>query len=48
MNKYKFKVTMVVEVEAFEESDAWDALQENFGIGEEYGVTVTSCEFDVA
>lgn len=45
MEKYRYKVSLVVEVEAFDESDAWDAVQDAFGIGEELGVTVTDCEY---
>ncbi len=45
MEKYKYQVKLTVEVEAFDESDAWDAVQDAFGIGEELGVTVTDCEY---
>lgn len=45
MDKWKWKVNLQVEVEAYDESDAWDALQDAFGIGENMGVTVTSCEY---
>lgn len=45
MNSFKYEVKLVVEVEAFDESDAWEALQDNFGIGESSGVIVTDCEY---
>lgn len=45
MNTYSYTVKMTVQVEAFDESDAWDAVQDAFGIGEDLGVTVTSCEY---
>lgn len=47
MEKYKYKVELIVEVEAFDEDDAWDALQDNFGIGEAGpGITIIECEWD--
>lgn len=45
MNKYTYKVTLVAEIEAFDESDAWDAVQDAFGVGENMGVLVTDCEY---
>lgn len=46
MNKYTYKVTLVVAVEAFDEDDAFDALQDCFGIGENgAGITVEECEW---
>lgn len=45
MEKYKYQVQLTVEVEAFDESDAWDAVQETFGVGETGAVTVTDCEY---
>lgn len=45
MNTFKYQVILNVEVEAFDESDAWDAVQDNFGIGENAGVVVTDCEY---
>lgn len=45
MDKFKYKVTLVVEVEAFDDSDAWDALQETFGTGEEGCINVIECEY---
>lgn len=45
MNIFRYEVKLVVEVEAFDDSDAWEAVQDHFGIGEETGVTVTDCEY---
>lgn len=45
MNTYRYKITQTVEVEAFDESDAWDAIQDEFGVGEQMGVTVLTCEY---
>lgn len=44
MEKYKYKVTLVVEVDAFDANDAWEAVQDAFGIGDNGGVTVTDFE----
>jgi hypothetical protein len=46
MNKFKYEVTLTVEVEAFDESDAWEAIQDNFGIGDATGLTVLTCEWE--
>lgn len=45
MDKFKYKITLSVEVEAFDESDAWDALQEIFGTGDEGAVHIIECEY---
>lgn len=45
MNTYKYKVELVVEVEAFDESDAWDAVQETYGVGQDMGIRVVDCEY---
>lgn len=45
MKTYKYVVKLVVEVEAFDDSDAWDAVQDAFGIGDNMGVMVTECEY---
>jgi hypothetical protein len=45
METFEYTVKMTVQVDAFDESDAWDALQDAFGIGESFGVTVTDCEY---
>ena len=45
MEKYTYKVTLTIEVEAFDESDAWDAVQDAFGVGEQTGVQVVDCNY---
>lgn len=45
MDKFKYTVKLAVEIEAFDESDAWDAIQEAFGIGQTGAVMVTDCEY---
>ena len=45
METYKYQVKLEVTVEAFDESDAWSAVQDSFGIGEDLGLTVTKCEY---
>lgn len=45
MNTFKYEVKLTIEVEAFDEADAWEAVQDNFGVGENYGVTVVDCEY---
>jgi len=45
MNKYKYEVKLFVEVEAFDEGDAWNAIQDAYGVGEEFGISVTDCEY---
>lgn len=46
MKKYEYRVILKVEVEAFDESDAWEALQDTFGVGEQNGVTITDCSWE--
>jgi hypothetical protein len=45
VDTFKWKVELEVEVQAFNESDAWDALQDEFAVGEQMGFKVTACEF---
>lgn len=45
MNTYKYEVKLFVEVEAFDSADAWNAVQDAYGIGEEFGISVTDCEY---
>lgn len=45
MNTYRYKIVQTVEVEAFNESDAWDAIQDEFGVGEQMGIKVIDCEY---
>lgn len=41
MNTYTFTLEVKVEVEAYNEADAEDAVQDVFGRGEDCGITVT-------
>lgn len=45
MITYRYTVKLTVEIDAFDESDAWDAVQDAFGVGENMGVKVTECEY---
>lgn len=45
MDKYKFRVTLDVEVEAFDAEDAFDKLQDAIGAGDDLGVNVTDCDY---
>lgn len=45
MNKFRYSVILTVEVEAFDASDAWDVLQDNFGIADEGDIVVVDCEY---
>lgn len=45
MNVYRYRVTLEVEVEAFDSTDANDAMQDAFGPGENCGTTITNCEY---
>lgn len=45
METFKYQVMLEVEVSAFDEGDAWEALQDAFGIGETGAVLVTDCEY---
>lgn len=45
MKKYVYTIKLEVEVEAFDDSDAWDAVQDAFGVGATGAVTVTDCEY---
>ena len=44
MNKFEYTVTLKVVVEAFDEVDAQDAVQDVFGLGDNLGILVTDCE----
>lgn len=41
METYEFEVTLKVRVEAYEQSDAEDAVSDVFATGDELGLTVT-------
>ncbi len=38
MEKFRYKIELVVEIDAFDSNDAWEAVQDNFGIGDQGGV----------
>lgn len=46
MKTFQYVVTLKVEVEAFDEADAFDALQDEIAIGEVGAVTITECEYE--
>lgn len=45
MKKFKYEVELAVEVEAWDEADAWEALQDVFSVGDQYGIKVVECEY---
>jgi hypothetical protein len=45
METFEYTVKLTVTVEAFDDSDAWEAVQDAFGVGEQMGVVVTDCEY---
>lgn len=45
MDTFKFKVEMMVEVPAFNESDALSTLMDTYAVGENCGTTVVDCEY---
>lgn len=44
MDTFKYKVVLEVEVEAFDANDAWEAIQDSFGLGDNGATTVTDFE----
>lgn len=48
MNTYEYTVELKVKVEAYDESDAKDLLEDAFGLGEDCGVTIESATFHEA
>lgn len=48
MDKYKFSVELVVEVEAFDEFDAEEAVRDEFGLGTSGSVEVLESEIGSA
>lgn len=46
MNTYRYTVTLEVEVDSFDEGDAWEMLQDAFGVGENCGTNVIECEYE--
>jgi hypothetical protein len=45
METYRYSVKLIVDIDAWDDSDAWEALQEAFGIGDQLGVTVIECNY---
>ena len=45
MKTYTYEVTMIIEVDAFDEGDAWEMLQDAYGVGENLGTRVVECEY---
>lgn len=47
MKRFTYKLNLTVEVDAFDADDAWEALQDTFGVGASgEGITVTECEWE--
>lgn len=44
MEKFKYKVQLTVEVEAFDAGDAWEAVQDTFGLGSNGSLDVIDFE----
>ena len=44
MNKYKYSVNLVVEVEAFSPIDAEEAVRDTFGLGDQCGIEIVESE----
>ena len=47
MKTYRYKIELTVEVEAFDEGDAWEAVEEHIGVGgdSDSGITIADCEY---
>lgn len=46
MNKFRYSVNLVVEVEAFDPIDAEEAVRDAFGLGDQCGVEIIESEID--
>lgn len=44
MRKFKFAVSLMVEVEAFDHLDAEEIIRDTFGLGEDCGLTIVESE----
>lgn len=44
MRTFKYSVDLVVEVDAFNEIDAQEAVQDAFGLGDVYGLRIVESE----
>lgn len=46
MNKKRYQIIVTAEVEAFDEADAWEAIQDVIGTGDMGGgVTIIDCDY---
>lgn len=45
MNTYIYEITLRAEVEAYSPDDAWEFVQDVFGVGDASGISVTECEY---
>lgn len=44
MKTFKYSVNLVVEVEAFDEIDAAEAVRDTFGLGDQCGIEIVESE----
>lgn len=44
MRNYRYSVNLVVEVEAFDEFDAAEAVRDTFGLGDQCGIEIVESE----
>lgn len=44
MNTFRYSVSLVVEVQAFDEIDAEDAVRDAFGLGDQCGIEIIEAE----
>ena len=42
----KYTVVLEVEVDAPTEEDAFEMIQESYGVGDDFGLKVTSCHYN--
>lgn len=42
MNEYEYKVTLTVRVEAYDQNDAREIIDETFGVGDDGGLVIES------
>lgn len=45
MDTFEYEVTLRVKVDAFDENDAWEMVQDAYGLGENCGTNVVDCEY---
>jgi hypothetical protein len=46
MKEFYYDLKLRVKIPAFDEDDAWEAIQDTFGVGETNGIEVLECEWD--